>query len=110
VDKFVKINADILTEEQKVALNVLDFESKFQTKVIEDTEMFLFTTIQHFCETVTQRKIEKKDLERALIKDMAQSRVYDHGKWKCPSCKCDVYASQEYCGFCGQHMKSIQEY
>ena len=36
------------------------------TKVTEDTEKFIFETINPYCEEITQRKIFKKDLERAL--------------------------------------------
>ena len=93
-----------------IGKTVYESINEIQIKMMETEEEFIFKTVRPFCKDVVQHKIGKKDLETAIIKHIAQSRIYDHGKWKCPSCQCDVYASQDYCGFCGQHMKSIQGY
>jgi hypothetical protein len=37
------------------------------TRVVEETDKFIFTTIRPYCETVTQLIISKPLLERALI-------------------------------------------
>ena len=98
----------MFTEKEKIKMAAIDFESKFHTQVMEDTEMFLFKTIQPFCETITERRIEKKELVEALTKHIPKARVYDHGIWLCPSCSSRVHSDQKYCDFCGQHMEKLE--
>lgn len=113
-----RLNKSLLTDEQRIAMEAVSIESRINTKVMEDTEMFLFRTVQPFCETVVDRKIEKKDLEQAMIKHFAKPVTYTENPMtkmpvsSCPSCfeHVDMFAYgdsnrvQEYCPYCGQHI------
>ena len=114
----MELDKNLLTDDQWLAMETVSFKSKFQTKVMEDTEMFLFRTVQPFCETITERRIEKKDLEQALVKHFPRDVMFcDNSMTKlpvssCPSCfeHINMYAYgesnkiQQYCPYCGQHI------
>lgn len=91
----------------RIGLAVSEFESGFQTKVVEDTEQFLFKTVQPFCETVVEHRIKKKDLVEALTKHSEKARIFNAGRFECPVCHNHVYSEQKYCDECGQHMTAF---
>lgn len=82
---------------------------KIITSVVEDYDNFIFETIKPFCENVTQMKIEKRDLENALLKSKPRKITVVYGKDICPSCHLDITNSVQgikecYCKKCGQHI------
>ena len=56
---------------------VFDFEYKMRKQIQEDEENFVYTAILPFCETITEKKLSKKELEEILRKGMKYSNLLD---------------------------------
>ena len=44
-----------------------NYFNKMETTALETQEEFIFETVRPYCEEITQTKISKKDLQRALL-------------------------------------------
>lgn len=56
---------------------IFDFEYKIRKQIQEDEENFVYTAILPFCETITEKKLSKKELEEILRKGMKYSNLLD---------------------------------
>lgn len=75
-----------------------DLIYKITEEVTESEDEFIFTTIKPWCEEVMQRKISKRDLEKALTSYFNGGSVRT-GKWiKCNDDCFDWYECSE-CGY-----------
>lgn len=68
-----------------------------QTRVTEIQDAFIFETILPFCEGITERRILKKDLETALMKQKPMT----------PNLMQDVTGIYASCPRCGNRVKAI---
>jgi hypothetical protein len=59
---------------------IFDFEYKIRKQIQEDEENFVYTTILPFCESITEKKLSKKELEEILRKGMQKSIPLDKVK------------------------------
>lgn len=86
-----------------------DFVYNITTRVTEYTDKFIFETIRPFCEEIVQMKIEKHQLEQALLKAQPRKITVVWGRDICPSCNLDITdlvkgMPECYCKRCGQHI------
>ena len=59
---------------------IFDFEYKIRKQIQEDEENFVYTAILPFCESITEKKLSKKELEKILRKGMQKSIPLDKVK------------------------------
>jgi len=60
-------------------LEGIDFTYELERRVREDTDNFIFETIEPFCSHIAQEKISKKDLEAAILLWKAAKRyIHDY--------------------------------
>lgn len=90
--------------------SLTSYTYKMVQQVQEEADRFIFETIQPFCEEVTQMKIEKRDLEQALLKTKARKIAVISGRDCCPVCmnplEVIAYCGRRecYCIDCGQKL------
>ena len=88
-----------------------NFVTTIQVEAAEEYVRFIFTTIQPFCEHVTQREVKKKDLEQALIHYFPKHRTVRETEngirfYDCPTCGGAIKSNQKFCDECGQNLQA----
>lgn len=57
-----------------------DYMYTIRKQIQEDEENFIYTTILPFCETITEKRLNKAELEEILHKGMRNSHLLDKVK------------------------------
>ena len=81
----------------------------------ETEEEFIYQQIMPFCESITQKKIDKAELKRLLLLGIQRDKK---GKWvrsnnyndaTCSECGILGHASYNYCPICGTDMRGEEK-
>ena len=87
-----------------------DFISQITLQIQETEEEFIYQQIMPFCESITQKKIDKAELKRLLLLGIQRDKK---GKWKndgmglyCSECgfSDNQYFGTPFCPNCGADM------